>query len=472
MIEMPAYIAGVPVVTGSQLEVRYPWDGSLTGRCSLVGRAEYEQAVASALAPGNRVLSRHERAGVLRRAAGLLEGRREAFARLITRETGLSLLDARHETVRCSDVLEFAAMEALQDDGRVYSCDITAGGKARKVYTLRFPVALVAAVTPFNHPLNQVVHKTAPAIAAGAPMLLKPSERAPLVALKFAELLYEAGLPGWMLSAFVGPVDDVVGAMIDDERVEVLTFTGSVEVGKAIARRAGYKKLCLELGGNSPLIVLADADLALAARLACEGAFRNSGQRCTAIKRILVVPEIMEAFTERLVAEAAAYVAGDPEDEATVVGTVIHEEAAALLERRVRDAVACGARVLHGGGRRGALLEPTVLVDVPRDAEVVHEESFGPLAPVVAVRDLDDAIAYYNAGRFGLSTSVVTRDLEAAIKAVRELKTGTTNINEVPGYRLEHTPFGGIRDSGLGIKEGVAEAAKFFSHTKTYSLPW
>jgi len=471
-IHFPACIAGQPVETGRTLEVRYPWDGSLTGTVTRIGPEQLEAAITAALDPSNRPLSRYERAAILRKAAGLLAERREEFARLITRETGLCLKESCYETGRSSDVLEFAAMEALRDDGQVFSCDISPMGKARRIFTTRYPVNLVAAITPFNHPLNQVAHKLAPAIAAGAPILLKPSERTPLTALKFANLLFEAGLPGWMLSMFVGSVDEVINPMIEDPRTEVVTFTGSVEIGKAIARRAGYKKLCLELGGNSPLIVLADADLDLAARLACEGSFRNSGQRCTAVKRILVVPEIEAAFTAKFTELAKSYCCGDPENETTVVGTVITEDSAKLLERRVHDAVAMGAKILLGGGRQGALLEPTILTNVSRAAEVVEEESFGPLAPIITVKDLDDAIAYYNAGRFGLSSAVVTNDLAAAMKAARELKTGTTNINEVPGYRLEHTPFGGTRDSGLGIKEGVTEALKFFTHLKTFSLPW
>ena len=472
MIHFPTYIAGRPVETGRTLDVRYPFDGSLTGTAALAGRVHLDEAIEAALQGGKRPLSRFERSTILRKAAALLADRREEFARLITRETGLCLRESRYETGRSSDVLEFAAMEALRDDGQIFSCDISPMGKARKIFTTRYPVNVVAAITPFNHPLNQVTHKIAPAIAAGAPMILKPSERSPLTALKFAALLYEAGLPGWMLSVFIGSLEEVVGPMIEDERTEVVTFTGSVEVGKSIARRAGYKKLCLELGGNSPLIVLADADLDLAAKLACEGSFRNSGQRCTAVKRILVVESILSAFTEKFVTLARTYTCGDPESEATVVGTVITEDSAKLLERRVHDAVGMGARVLLGGNRRGALLEPTVLTQVPREAEVVAEESFGPLAPILSIRDLDDAIAYYNQGRFGLSSAVVTNDLAAAMKAAKELKSGTTNINEVPGYRLEHTPFGGVRDSGLGIKEGVVEAMKFFSHVKTFSLPW
>lgn len=471
-IHCPAYIAGQAVETGAILEVRYPYDGSLTGTTAMVGREHLDAAIRAALEPANKPLTRHERSTILREAAGLLASRREEFARLITRETGLCMKESRYETGRTSDVLEFAAMEALRDDGQIYSCDISPMGKSRRIFTTRYPISLAAAITPFNHPLNQVAHKLAPAIASGAPVILKPSERTPLTALKFAALLYESGLPGWMLSMFTGTVEDVINPMIEDPRTEAVTFTGSVEIGKAIAKRAGYKKLCLELGGNSPLIVLADADLDVAAKLACEGSFRNSGQRCTAVKRILVVPEIQDAFTAKFVELAKTYISGDPEDESTFVGTVITEASAKLLERRVSDAVAMGASVLLGGGRRGALLEPTILTHVPREAEVVAEESFGPLAPIVTVRDLDDAIRYYNSGRFGLSSAVVTNDLAAAMKAAKELKTGTTNINEVPGYRLEHTPFGGMRDSGLGIKEGVTESMKFYSHVKTFSLPW
>jgi aldehyde dehydrogenase (NAD+) len=344
-------------------------------------------------------------------------------------------------------VLEFAAIEAIRDDGQVFSCDISPHGKSRKIFTTRQPVRLVAAITPFNHPLNQVVHKITPAIAAGAPMILKPSDKTPLTALKVAELLYEAGLPGWMLSVFVGPIDTVVTPLITDERVELVSFTGSVEVGKQIANAAGYKKLCLELGGNSPLIILDDADLDLAVHLAAEGAFRNSGQRCTAVKRLLVQEGILDAFTTKFVAKAATYLAGDPEDESTIVGTVIDEESAATLEARV-------------------------LANVSRQSEIVVKESFGTLAPIIPIRDLAAAIAYNNSGPFALSTGIVTTNLDLAMRACKELQAGTTNVNEVPGYRLEMTPFGGLKDSGLGIKEGVSEAVKFMTNTKTFSLPW
>jgi len=471
-MKFPSYIAGRAVHTDDQLEVFYPWDGSLTGTVSKVGTSELNEAIEAALEGQKKPLTRYERHAILRKAAELLAEHRVELAKLICRETGLAMKETMYETGRSSDVMEFAAAEALKDDGQIFSCDISPQGKARKIFTFRQPVQLVSAITPFNHPLNQVAHKVAPAVAAGAPMILKPSEKTPLTAIRFCELLYEAGLPGWMLSCLSGDLDTLTTPMITDDRVELVSFTGSVRVGKLISKTAGYKKLCLELGGNSPLIILNDADLDKAVTLAAEGSFRNSGQRCTAVKRILVQEGILEEFTNRFVERAKTYTAGDPEAADTVVGTVIDEEAAILLEERVKQAVADGAEILLGGNRNGAQIEPTVLRNVPRTTPMVAEESFGPLAPIIAIKDLDDAIEYYNSGNFGLSSGVVTNDMSAALKAAKELRTGTTNINEVPGYRIESSPFGGIKDSGLGIKEGVIEAAKYMTNTKTFSLPW
>ena len=471
MIEQSSSLAGRPAGGAGHLDVFSPWDGAKVGRVALVGPAEAEAAVRAHLAGGEQ-LTRHARSQILRKAAALLAERREAFARMMTAESGLCLRETRYEVGRALDVLEFSAMEALRDDGQVFSCDITPQGKARKVYTTREPLDLVLAITPFNHPLNQVAHKLAPAIAAGAPVILKPSEKTPLTAGALVALLHEAGLPGWMLSCLHGSLDAVTKPLIRDPRISLVTFTGSAAVGKEIAATAGYKKLCLELGGHSPLIVLADADLDLAAKLAAEGCFRNSGQRCTAIRRLLVDRKVLAAFTERLLAAAKDYPAGDPTDEATRVGTVIDARSAERLETAVREAESQGAKVLHGGSRRGALMEPTVLADVPRDAYLARNECFGPLAPILAVDGLDDALALANATDYGLSSGVVTTSLESAVKAIKGIRAGTVNINEVPGYRLESTPFGGIKDSGLGIKEGVVEAMRFMSTVKTYSLPW
>jgi aldehyde dehydrogenase (NAD+) len=275
-----------------------------------------------------------------------------------------------------------------------------------------------------------------------------------------------------MLSVLVGPTSEVAEPLVGHPAVELVAFTGSVAVGKKIASSAGYKKLVLELGGNDPLIVLNDADLDLAVTLAAQGSYRNSGQRCTAVKRILVENGILADFTRRLVEKTKEYLCGDPTDEKTLVGTVIDEASAEHLETVLREAVACGAKVLIGGARRGAFLEPTVIADVPRDCRMVVSESFGPLAPILSVRDLDDALEVANSTAYGLSSGVVTSNLRSAIKAIKTLRCGSVNVNEVPGFRIESSPFGGVKDSGLGIKEGVIEAIKSFSYVKTFSLPW
>ncbi len=470
-MHLTSLIAGQPVPGAGMLSVHNPYHGGEVGTVVLASRADVETAIRTACS-FDATPSRYERSEILEQTRAKLDSRREEFARLITSETGLALRETRYEVGRTLDVLRFAAMEALRDDGQIFSADISSQGKARKIFTVREPLRCAAAITPFNHPLNQVAHKVAPCIAAGTPMILKPSEKAPLVALRFAELLYSSGLPGPMLSVLLGQTSQVAEVLVRHEAVEVLAFTGGETVGKWIAATAGYKTLLLELGGNDPLIVLNDADLDLAVTLAAEGSFRNSGQRCTAVKRILVEDGIAAEFTARLANLAAEYRCGDPFEESTRVGTVIDEAAAMRLEEVMAEAVALGAEVLIGGGRQGALFEPTVVAAVPRDCRMVVRESFGPLAPVMRVRDLDDALALANSTAYGLSSGVVTTSLPSALKAIRTLRCGSVNINEVPGFRVECSPFGGIKDSGLGVKEGVVEAIKSYSYVKTFSLPW
>jgi len=471
MMELACYVAGQKVASRTGLEIHSPYDRRLVGRVLLAGRQQTEAAIEAGLASGER-LTRFARANILDRAGGVLAERREEFAQLITAESGLCIRETRYEVGRALDVLRFAAAEALRDDGEVFSGDISPQGKARKIFTTREPLSLAVAITPFNHPLNQVAHKLAPAIAAGTPVILKPSEKTPLTAIRFAELLYEAGLPGRCLSVLLGPTEEVAGPLVRAARVELVSFTGSVAVGKRIAETAGYKRLVLELGGNDPLIVLDDADLELAVALAAEGCYRNSGQRCTAVKRLLIQEAIELEFTRRFVEKTREYKCGDPMDPESRVGTVIDEASAIHLETVVKKAVAAGAKVLVGGQRQGALLAPTVITNVPRDCEMVVCESFGPLAPILTVRDLDDAIALANSTAYGLSSGVVTNDMNKAIKAIKSLRCGTVNINEIPGYRIENSPFGGVKDSGLGIKEGVIEAMKCMTTVKTFSLPW
>jgi putative phosphonoacetaldehyde dehydrogenase len=312
----------------------------------------------------------------------------------------------------------------------------------------------------------------APAIATNNRMVLKPTEKTPLAALTLADVLYEAGLPPPMLSVLTGDPAEIADELLTHPDVDLVTFTGGVAVGKHIAAKAVYKRQVLELGGNDPLIVMDDADVTKAAELAASGSYKNSGQRCTAVKRIFVHERLAGDFTDALLQKTRAWTYGDPLDPNVDMGTVIDERAAMLFERRVADAVAQGARLLHGNQRDGASYSPTLVDRVHGAMELVREETFGPVSPVLTFKDVDDAIRQVNATAYGLSSGVCTNRLDDIMRFVRELQVGSVNVWEVPGYRLELTPFGGIKDSGLGYKEGVQEACKSFTNVKTYSLPW
>jgi len=466
-------IAGKLVQTDDVIEVRNPYDNSLVGTVP-AARAEHVRDAFRTARAFKSKLSRYERQQILQRAAELLRDRREKFARLIVAETGLCWKDGLYEASRAYDVWSFAAQLTIKDDGEIFACDISPMGKQRKIFTTRLPLlGVVSAITPFNHPLNMVSHKLAPAIATNNRVVLKPTELTPLTALALADVLYEAGLPPEMLSVVTGNPSTMGDAMITDPDADLVTFTGSVRVGKHIANTAGYKRVVLELGGNDPLIVMDDADLDKAAELAVTGATKNSGQRCTAVKRILVVENVADDFA-RLVAEKAKRLkSGDPMDPATDVGTVINERSAILFEKRVNDAVAKGAEVLHGAPRRGALFAPTVVDHVPPDCELVFEETFGPVIPIIRCpNDISEVIRISNSTAYGLSSGVCTNRLDHIARFVAELEVGTVNVWEVPGYRIEMSPFGGIKDSGLGDKEGVVEAMKSFTNVRTWSLPW
>ena len=429
---------------------------------------------ALSIARGYRAkLSRFERAEILNRTAAHVRARSADIARLISAESGLSLQDANYETGRVADVLGFGAGECLKDDGQIFSCDLTPHGRKRRVYTQRGPlIGAISAITPFNHPMNQVAHKIVPAIATNNRMVLKPSEKVPLSALYFADLLYEAGLPPEMLSIVTGDPREIADELITNANVDLVTFTGGVAIGKAIAAKAGYRRIVLELGGNDPIIVMDDADLDEASTLAVQGSYKNSGQRCTAVKRMLVHEAIAPRFTELVVEKTKRWRYGDPSDPQMEMGTVIDEAAARLFEARVDEAVSQGARLLVGNRRDGALYSPTVLDRVRPEMTLVREETFGPVSPILTFANIDEAIRIANGGVYGLSSAVCTNRLDHIARFVADLDVGTVNVREVPGYRLELTPFGGIKDSGLGYKEGVQEAMKSFTNLKTYSLPW
>ncbi|MGB0126923.1 MAG: phosphonoacetaldehyde dehydrogenase [Rhodocyclaceae bacterium] len=457
---------------GRVIEVANPYTGRIVGTVPKATVKDVRRAleIAHAFRPK---LSRYERSRILATAAERVRARGEEISDLITAEAGLCKKDTWYEVGRVADVLTFGAHQALVDDGQVFSCDITPHGRQRRVYTQRDPLlGVITAITPFNHPMNQVAHKIVPAVATNNRMVLKPSEKVPLSALLLADILYEAGLPPEMFQVVTGDPAEIAGELLTHPAVDLVSFTGGATIGKAIAARVGYRRMVLELGGNDPLIVMDDADLDEASSLAAAGSYKNSGQRCTAVKRILVQDSVADEFIEQLVAKTQAWTYGDPANPSLDMGTVIDEAAATAFERRVNAAVAAGARLLTGNQRRGALYAPTVLDRVTPDMQLVREETFGPVSPLLRFRDLDEAISLVNGSPFGLSCGVCTNRFDVIARLVSELQVGSVNVREVPGYRLELTPFGGIKDSGLGYKEGVLEAMKGFTNVKTYSLPW
>jgi aldehyde dehydrogenase (NAD+) len=465
-------IGGQRTATERVIEVLNPYTGACVGTVPRAGADDVRRAITLARAFKPR-LSRYERHRILLKAAEAVVARTEEISLLITAESGLCRKDSRYEAGRVRDVLVFGAHAVLDDDGQIFSCDITPHGRERRVYTQRDPLlGVITAITPFNHPMNQVAHKAVPSIATNNRMVLKPSEKTPLSALLLADILLDAGLPPEMFQVVTGNPAEIADELLNNPDVDLVTFTGGVAVGKAIAAKAGYRRMVLELGGNDPLIVLEDADLEEAAALAASGAFKNSGQRCTAVKRILAQASIAERFVKLLVENTRAWRYGDPMDETLDMGTVIDEDAAKIMQARVEEAVQQGARLLIGNERRGALYSPTVVDHVVPGMTLVREETFGPVAPVLRFGTLEEAIAIVNGTPFGLSSGVCTNRLDAVARLVEELQVGSVNVREVPGYRLELTPFGGIKDSGLGYKEGVLEAMKSFTNVKTYSLPW
>ena len=471
MREYGSIIGGSQVASGSWIDVRNPYSGVLVGRVASADRVTTEQVLRRARSADVH-LQRFERHEVLNRMAACLEGQATDVSRMITDESGLCLKDTQYEVQRASDVLRFAAIESLRDDSEVFPCDVSRVGRARRIYTMRQPLHLIAAITPFNHPLNQVVHKIAPAIATNNKTILKPSQFSPLSAYYVTQLALECGMPPDMVNVLSGPTEDVAETIAGSPLVDMITFTGGTATGKRIAAIAGYKRLVLELGGSSAMLVLADADPVQAAGIAVAGVFKNSGQRCTAIRRLLVHESLADQFVRLLAERVQSLKFGDPYDPAMDVGTVISEQAAAEIERRVELSVKQGARVVIGHSRRGAVYAPTILDHVRNEHAIVACETFGPVAPVIRFRTLDQEIHVANDTEFGLSGAVISNHWPSIQRVITELETGTVNVNEAPSYRLEWSPFGGIKSSGLGYKEGVIEAMKSMTYVKTYSLPW
>ena len=453
----PVFLAGAPRETASTLEVRSPFDGSLVARVCSAGPAEYEEAVQACVSATRDVAAvpAHARARVLRTVSETLRERREAFARRIVLEAGKPLRDARTEVDRAAMTFEVAAEEArrLPGSGEVIPMDLAPHGEGRLAVARRVPLGPIAAITPFNFPLNLVAHKLAPAFAAGNTLVLKPASRTPLSALALADLMREAGLPPGALSVL--PMTRETGdVLVRDDRFRLLTFTGSAEVGWGMKARAGRKKVVLELGGNAAVIVDAGADLATAAERIATGGFGYAGQSCISVQRVYVHDEVWEGFLAEFLPRVEALVVGDPMDERTAVGPLISASDVERIETWTREAVDRGAQVLLGGSRLSdVLFAPTILTGVPRDAKICAEEAFAPVVVVERVACVRDALNAVNDSAFGLQAGLFTPRLEAALEAFDRLDVGGLLVNDVPTWRIDHMPYGGVKDSGIG-REG------------------
>lgn len=449
------------------IEVRSPWDGRLVGRVADDGVEDVSRAVTT-VAGYDRRLDVAERAEILATAARLVAERREELADLITAEAGTCAKDSRKEVDRAVGNLKVASEECRRIRGE--TIEITAGGTPRLALTVREPYGTIAAITPFNRPLNQVVVKVAPALAVNNGVVVKPSEKAPLTAFELAGILHESGLPGAMLALVTGRPETVGNALVAHPAVDLVTFTGSVATGEAIARAAGMRKLHLELGGNDPLIVLADADLERAARLAVAGACGNAGQSCRGVKRIICAAEVADELSDLLVERVRGLRHGDPADPGTDVGPLISADAAALVAARIEAAVKDGAVLRHGGGHDGALVPPAVLDHVRPHSELVTAETFGPVAPIIRVDGVEEAVAVANGTPYGLQAGVLTQNLPAFMEIASRLRVGAVAFDDGPNFDSPYIPFGGVRKSGIG-REGIAYSMAEMSTVKTVVLP-
>jgi acyl-CoA reductase-like NAD-dependent aldehyde dehydrogenase len=452
----PIYLAGRWVTSGTRLDVEDPArPGELAGSTYLADEAQFEEATASAVVAfeQTRALPAYERGAALRGISAGIVARREEIGTLIARESGKPIKDALAEVDRATLTFRLGGEEAERLVGEAIPLDLNPVSRGRVGITRRFPVGPVAGISPFNFPLNLAAHKVAPAIAAGCPIVLKPPTRDPLTMLTVTEIIHEAGLPPGAVSVL--PMSRHLGdRLVSDERYKLLTFTGSPAVGWRMKERAGKKKVVLELGGNAGAIVDATASLDWAVRRCLAGAFTYSGQVCISVQRLLVHESIWDDFMARFVAGASGLRMGDPMDPATDLGPMVEPEAAARTERWVREAEAEGARVLIGGRADGAWFPPTVIVDAPLTAQVCSEEAFAPIVVASPFSDFEAALAQVNDSRFGLQCGIFTNDLAHAWRAFEALEVGGVIVNDVPMYRIDHMPYGGVKDSGLG-REGL-----------------
>jgi acyl-CoA reductase-like NAD-dependent aldehyde dehydrogenase len=445
---------GAWIETGESLDVRSPYSGDVVGRVAKAGAGEARQAVDAAARALTSPLPAHERAAILDRVAALLRERHEDMAQTICAEAGKPIRTARVEASRAVSTFTFAAVEARKLAGDVVPMDASEAGEGKIAFTLRRPVGVVGAISPFNFPCNLVAHKLAPALAAGCPVVLKPASQTPLSALLLAELEQEAGLPAGWLHVLVGPSAEIGDVLVEDERVRLITFTGSSGVGWGIAERAATKRVRLELGNSTPVIVAADADLDVAASKLAANAFSFAGQSCISVQRIYVERPALEGFLERFLPKVEQLVVGDPADEATDVGPVIDEDSRTRIASWVEEALSAGAKLLAGTTDADPL-GPIVLGEAPETAHVVCDEVFGPVCVVNAVDSLPDAYERANATAYGLQAGIFTGSIATALAAAETLEFGGVTVNEAPTFRADQMPYGGVKGSG-NTKEGPA----------------
>jgi acyl-CoA reductase-like NAD-dependent aldehyde dehydrogenase len=457
--ERKLLIGGEWIETGDWIDVASPYSGETVGRVAKAGADETRRAIDAAEEAMREPLPAHKRAEILVRVAGFLGRRHDEVARTISDEAGKPMKAARVEARRAMSTYTFAAVEARKLAGEMVPMDASQAGEGKLAFTLRRPIGVVGAISPFNFPLNLVAHKLAPALAAGCAVVLKPASQTPLSALLLAELETEAGLPPGWLNVLVGPASEIGDVLIEDERVKALTFTGSGAVGWKLAERAPKKRVKLELGNATPVIIADDADIDTAAQAMAANAFSFAGQSCISVQRIYVEAPAYDRFLEGFLPRVEELRLGDPGDEETDVGPVIDEDARERILEWIEEARASGARVLTGGELDGELIRPTVIADAGPELKVSCDEVFGPVCTVNSVGSLDEAIELANGTRYGLQAGIFTTKLETALRAAQELEFGGVIVNEAPTFRADQMPYGGVKDSG-NTREGPAYAVR------------
>ncbi len=465
---MKMFLRGQWVDRPEKIEVKNPFDGAVIDVVPKAGVAEVDAALAGAVEGAQRMrrLPGYERYKILSRAAQLLSQRAVDLGRTISQEEGKTLAEGRGEVERAVETMQLSAEEAKRLTGEVLPLDGAPGAAGKLGFTLRVPCGVVAAVTPFNFPLNLVCHKVGPALAAGNAVVVKPASDTPLSALRLVEILLEAGLPPLAIACVTGSGGTIGDALVRDPRVRKVTFTGSRDVGEHLCKTAGLKKVTLELGSNSPLVVLPDADLEKVVAATVLTGYGNAGQTCISTQRVIATRAVYAELVERLKPKVAAIKAGNQLDPATQMGPMVREADAIRVGQWVDEAVAAGARLVTGGKRRGAIYEPTLVADVDPRMRISCQELFGPAVAVTAVEDIDQAIALANDSNYGLSAGIFTQNLDWALKFAREVESGNIQINWGPGWRADLMPYGGLKESGFG-KEGPKYAIEEMTELKT-----